>query len=192
MFASADGSTHQVVVAALPDPVAVFGPWQLRFPSGWGAPPEVHLDNLISWSKSADDGVKYFSGTATYSKTLTLKPWTSDQRLYLDLGDVQVMARVRLNGQDLGILWKSPYRVDITRAAKVGDNALEIDVVNLWVNRLIGDEQLPEDSDRNKNGTLKAWPQWLLAGKPSPAGRLTFSSWNGGCWTYRRRTSRPI
>jgi hypothetical protein len=121
--------------------------------------------------------VKYFSGTATYSKTLTIPAPAANQRIYLDLGKVQVMARVRLNGKDLGILWKPPYRLDITPAAKPGDNALEIDVVNLWVNRLIGDEQLPEDSNRNTNGTIRSWPQWLLDGKPSPTGRFTFSSW---------------
>ncbi len=176
-FTSVNGASSRFSIPPLPAPVTVSGPWQLKFPAGWGAPPEVTLDRLISWSQHPDSGVKYFSGTAAYSKSLTLPALAPNQRLYLDLGNVQVMARVRLNGQNLGILWKPPYRVDITPAAKSGANALEIDVVNLWVNRLIGDEQLPEDSDRNTNGTLKSWPQWLLDGKPSPAGRLTFSSW---------------
>ena len=86
------------------------------------------------------------------------------------------MAEVKLNGKDLGILWKPPYRVEVTDAIKAGENKLEVKVVNLWINRMIGDEQLPEDSDRRKEGTVKAWPQWLQAGKPSPAGRFTFSS----------------
>jgi hypothetical protein len=176
LFTHADGTTHQVAVS-LPDPVTVTGPWQLRFPPGWGTPSEVTLDRLASWSLHPDDGVKHFSGTATYLKTLSLPAVPAGQRVELDLGNVQVMARVHLNGHDLGILWKRPYRVDLTPAAKAGDNALEVEVVNLWVNRLIGDEQLPEDSGRNENGTLKSWPQWLLDGKPSPTGRLTFSSW---------------
>ena len=77
----------------------------------------------------------------------------------------------------LGLLWKRPYRIEVTHAAKSGSNQLEISVVNLWPNRMIGDEQLPEDSERNPDGTLKAWPSWLLQGLPSPAGRSTFSSW---------------
>ena len=146
----------------------VAGAWKLRFPAGSGAPLQVELDKLLSWSQHPDKGVQYFSGTATYSKTLSLPALRQGERFALDLGKVQVMAKVTLNGKDLGILWKPPYRVDITPAVKPGDNALEIAVVNLWPNRLIGDEQLAEDSDRNKNGTLKSWPQWLLDGKPSP------------------------
>ena len=87
------------------------------------------------------------------------------------------MAEVKLNGHDLGILWKPPFRVDVTDALKPGDNVLEVKVVNLWINRMIGDEQLPEDSQRNGDGTLKGWPQWVTDGKPSPTGRLTFTSW---------------
>jgi hypothetical protein len=84
---------------------------------------------------------------------------------------------VKLNGKDLGTLWKPPYRVDVSEALKNGENTLELKVVNLWINRQIGDEQLPEDCDRNANGTLKSWPQWIQDGKPSPTGRFTFSSW---------------
>ena len=134
----------------------------------------------MPWSEHADPAVKYFSGVATYRKTLGITGeslHSQDCRLDLDLGDVQVMARVTLNGHDLGVLWKPPFRVDITDVAKVGDNALEVQVVNLWPNRMIGDEQLPQDSERNPDGTLKAWPQWLKEGQPSPTGRYTFTSW---------------
>jgi hypothetical protein len=83
----------------------------------------------------------------------------------------------RLDGKALGTLWKLPYHVEIGQAAKAGDNTLEVKVTNLWINRMIGDEQLPEDCDRNANGTLHTWPQWLQEGKPSPAGRHTFTTW---------------
>ena len=86
-------------------------------------------------------------------------------------------AEVSLNGQDLGILWKPPFRANLTAAAKPGVNKLTIKVTNLWPNRLIGDEQLPPDVEW-KELQLKEWPQWLLDGKPSPTGRLTFTTWH--------------
>ena len=176
---SASGKTREFQVPALPAPIRLDGPWELRFAPNWGAPERVMLDHLISWSEHTDPGVKYFSGTATYLKTFDIPAGLlgADRRLCLDLGKVAVMAQVRLNGQDLGILWKPPFRTDITAAARPGENTLEIKVVNLWINRQIGDEQLPEDSDRNPNGTLKSWPEWLAQGKPSPTGRFTFTSW---------------
>jgi hypothetical protein len=87
------------------------------------------------------------------------------------------MADITLNGQHLGTLWKSPFQIDVTSALSVGQNTLEMTVVNLWVNRLIGDQQLPPDAERNPNGSLARWPQWLLDGKPSPTGRFTFTTW---------------
>ena len=88
-----------------------------------------------------------------------------------------VKGEIKLNGRDLGALWKPPFELDVTRALKPGKNELEIKVTNLWPNRMIGDEQLPEDSDRETKGTLKSWPAWLAEGKPSPTGRYTFTSW---------------
>jgi hypothetical protein len=176
---TASGRVLQADVPVMPAAQEIAGPWDLRFPPKWGAPERVTLDKLVSWSEHADPGVKYFSGTATYTKTITVPRETigKDRRIYLDLGKVKVMATVKLNGQDLGILWKPPYRVDVTGALKAGDNTLEIGVTNLWINRMIGDEELAEDSDRNPDGTLKAWPQWVQEGKPSPTGRFTFTSW---------------
>nr|HQH71495.1 hypothetical protein [bacterium] len=101
----------------------------------------------------------------------------ANHRMILDLGQVEVMAEVKLNDRNLGTLWKPPFRLDITEAAREGTNRLEVMVVNLWPNRLIGDENLPEDSERNPDGTLIKWPQWLWDGKPSPTGRFTFTSW---------------
>jgi len=171
-----------------PDPVEVPGPWEVRFPSGRGAPAEVRLERLLSWSQSSGPGVRYFSGTATYRTRFGMPPGSvgsvgsvgsagAVSRHYLDLGRVAVIARARLNGQDLGVLWMPPYRVDVTDVVRPGDNELEVAVTNLWVNRLLGDEELPEDSDRNADGTLRQWPAWLAAGQPSPTGRLAFTSW---------------
>lgn len=179
ILTSASGKSRQFEVGALPKPVELAGSWELRFPPGAGAPEHVMLDRLMSWSEHSDSGVRHFSGTATYLKTFNVPAGLAapGRRLFLDLGRVEVMAGVKLNGLDLGVLWKQPYCVEVTDALKPGENTLEVSVVNLWVNRQIGDEQLPEDSERNPNGTLKQWPQWLLDGKPSPTGRHTFTSW---------------
>jgi hypothetical protein len=176
---SAAGKTRSIEVTDLPPPIEIPGPWELRFAPNWGAPERVTLEHLISWSEHSEPGVKYFSGTATYLKRFDIPAGLlgAGRRLCLDLGKVAVIAEAKLNGQELGILWKPPFRVDITDAAKPGENAMEIKVVNLWINRQIGDEQLPEDSDRNPDGTLKSWPEWLTQGKPSPTGRFTFTSW---------------
>ena len=176
---SGAGRSSAVDVPALPEPVEVSGPWELRFAPDSGAPSQITLAKLGSWSARSEPGVKYFSGLATYRKSVEVPARCLGQtrRLVLDLGRVEVMARVKWNGTDLGILWKPPYQVDITGKAHAGKNQLEVSVVNLWPNRMIGDEQLPEDSQRNDNGTLKEWPKWVGEGKPSPTGRLTFTSW---------------
>jgi len=166
-------------VTGLPAPEELLGAWRVAFAPRRGAPPETTFERLMSWPDHSEPGIKYFSGTATYHKTFNLSPnrLGHGRKLYLDLGRVEVMARVKVNGKDLGVLWKRPYRVEITAAARAGENQLEVEVANLWPNRLIGDELLPEDSDRNADGTLKSWPAWVLDGKPSPTGRLAFPMW---------------
>ena len=96
--------------------------------------------------------------------------------LRLDLGQVEVVARVKVNGKDCGIAWKPPYQVDVTHALRPGSNTLEIEVANTWVNRLIGDEQLPLDSKWKDRETLLEWPQWFKKGQRAPGGRFTFTT----------------
>jgi len=161
--------------------IGIDGPWTLAFPGDSGVAKPLRLEKLASWSVNADPNVRFFSGSAVYSKDLEIH--NPAEGMVLDLGQVEVMARVKLNGRDLGILWKRPYQVDISSASVRGGNRLEIEVVNLWVNRLIGDQSLPEDSNRDANGVLKEWPGWLLAGGKSPAGRrsfVTFPLWKKG------------
>jgi hypothetical protein len=165
----------------------IAGPWEVTFDPKWGGPAKpVIFKDLSDWSDHSDPGIRYYSGTAVYRKVFNLpEPRTLSSSLFLDLGRVAVMARVTCNGKNVGVIWKPPFRVDITAAVKPGDNQLEISVVNLWPNRLIGDELLPEDSERQSialhehhpSGLIKAWPQWLKDGKPSPSGRYTFSMW---------------
>jgi hypothetical protein len=110
-------------------------------------PASVEFAKLISWTERPEDGIKYYSGTATYRKSFDLPPALrgSHARVALDLGAVKYVAQVRLNGKDLGPLWTKPFRVDITDAVKPSGNVLEIDVANLWPNRIIGDARLPPD-----------------------------------------------
>jgi hypothetical protein len=147
------------------------GPWEVQF-----GPKKVTFDKLHDWSQHADPGIKYYSGTAIYSKVFSLQSSVLSHRICLDLGKVEVMARVKVNGKDCGIAWKPPYRVDISRAVRAGENELEIEVVNLWINRMIGDEQLPLDSDWKDFETLLAWPNWFKTGKPRTSGRYTFTT----------------
>jgi hypothetical protein len=177
-------------VPSLPDPWLVEGPWELEFPKGLGAPERVTLERLISWTAYPDAGVKYFSGTATYRRRLEVpaRMLGKDRALYLDLGRVSVIAEAKLNDRDLGILWKPPFRVEVTDILHAGANELVVRVVNLWPNRLIGDEQLPSDREwvsapraPSWGEALGSWPQWLLENKPSPTGRVTFTTWK--YWT---------
>ena len=122
---------------------SVTGAWDVAFQPDRGAPAKISLGALGSWSDHENPGVRYFSGTALYARTLQapgewFKPGA---KLWLDLGDVKNIAEVRINGEPLGILWRPPFRVDATSALKAGPNTLEIKVTNLWVNRLIGDQQ---------------------------------------------------
>jgi hypothetical protein len=177
---TASGRTLRCKIDSISAAQLIEGPWTVIFPINAGVLESVKLDNLISWSQYSDLGIKYFSGTATYQKTFRLSPeaLAANRAVYLDLGKVAVMAQVRLNGRDLGILWKSPFRVEATQALQPGENLLEVKVTNLWVNRMIGDAQLPEDSERDPNGQLKSWPKWLLEGQPSPVGRHTFATYS--------------
>jgi hypothetical protein len=121
----------------------VEGAWEVGFQPNRGAPAKVTLEKLVSWSDHADAGVKYFSGTGTYTKTLQAQAdwFRRGARLWLDLGDVKNLAEVTVNGKPLGVVWKPPFRVDVTEALKPGANTLQIRVTNLWVNRIIGDQQ---------------------------------------------------
>lgn len=161
----------------------ISGAWDLEFDSEWGPEEKQQFAGLKSWSESSDDRVKYYSGTVKYHKTFELSESTfsalrkdKSGQISLDLGRVEVMARVTLNGQECGIVWKPPYRVKIGEALKSGTNTLEIEVVNTWVNRMIGDEQLPLDAEWQDWETLVDWPEWFLRGEESPKGRYTFTT----------------
>ena len=178
-FRSSGGNASHVEIDQIPGPLPIDGPWQIAFPPKLGAPEKAVFEKLISWPESHDTGIKYFAGTATYGNTVDLPAdrLGKEKRLYLDLGEVRNLARVRINGKDLGILWKPPFRVDITSAAHAGKNSLQVEVTNLWPNRLIGDEQLPPDCEWNPDGGLAKLPDWFVAGEKRPTGRIAFTTW---------------
>jgi hypothetical protein len=121
----------------------VDGSWKVSFEPDRGAPPSITLDRLTSWSDNTDAGVKYFSGAGTYTKTIQAPAawFRKGSRLWLDLGDVKNLAEVSVNGKNLGVIWHTPYRVDVSSALKPGSNQISVKVINAWVNRLIGDQQ---------------------------------------------------
>lgn len=185
----ADGAPVRVRVPALPSPYSVEGPWQVTFAPDGGAPEQVTLPELLSWPDHADPGIQHFSGTATYTTTFRIPPamFGRHRSLWLDLGRVEVHARVRVNGVDLGVLWREPYRVEVGHALRRGTNTLEIEATNLWPNRMIGDEALPEDTQWSPPEPLwkvpghtwqvpTAIPQWVWDGGSSPTGRHTWAT----------------
>ncbi len=120
--------------------------WNVSFGTHLGGPVSAEFADLVSWTSRPEEGIKYYSGKATYRKTFNLdREQISGGRVYLDLGKVQHVAEVRLNGKNLGTLWTAPWHVDITNVMRASGNTLEIDVINLWVNRVVGDLNLPKE-----------------------------------------------
>jgi hypothetical protein len=147
--------------------------WTVAFDPKWGGPAAVTFEQLQDWTQRPEDGIRYYSGIATYKQQFNMPATGHARKIYLDLGDVKHMARVRLNGHDLGVVWTAPWSVDITAAAKTGNNELEIEVANLWPNRLTGDARLPDDGVKNGQ-----WPTWLKEGKPRTSGRYAFATYS--------------
>lgn len=159
---------------------AIDGRWNVSFDPRWGGPDNVDFDGLRDWALHPSDAIRHYSGIATYRKTFQLHSNIDDPktRTYLDLGKVRDLCRVQINGQDLGVLWTTPFRVEVTDAIKTGHNRLEIEVVNTWANRLIGDAALPDRSQykfSHSDKTQAALPRWIVDKTLPPAGpRKTF------------------
>jgi hypothetical protein len=170
VFRKAATTTTRTIARAANTTVAtVSGPWDVAFPPNFGAPAKIQLAKLESWTANTDDGVKYFSGTATYTKSVQApQGWfRPGAKVLLDLGMVKDLAEVSVNGKALGILWKAPYRVDATGALKAGANRLEVKVTNEWTNRQIGDRLLPVE----KRVLAQAAPMFGAPAGAAPAGR---------------------
>ncbi|MFC2142294.1 glycosyl hydrolase, partial [Acidobacteriota bacterium] len=167
--------TSETKDASLPAPLTLTGQWEVAFDPKWGAPAQITLPKLISWTDHENEGVRYYSGAGLYTKTLDVPAdWlTGGRRIHLDLGDVRDLAEVFVNGSSAGVLWKPPFRADITSLVKPGANRLKIEVMNMWINRLAGDQDLPAekrftrtnitfDGYRGTPGTWQVQPAGLL------------------------------
>jgi hypothetical protein len=146
------------------------GNWDVSFNPKFGGPENIQFDKLVDWTSHELRGVQYYSGIATYKKSfemgeLTQKPY------YIDLGEVNDIARVKLNGKNVGVIWCAPWRIDISSALKEGENSLEIEVANRWINRLLGDREEPDANVR----TVK-FENGLMGGQEFKTGRYTFTT----------------
>jgi len=154
VFGNSRGKTIRVDVAGLSEPLALDDSWEVRFAPGWGAPESITFDRLVPWNTHENPDIKHFSGTATYRKNFDVTADQAEGLLRLHLGRVGCIARVRLNAIDQGVVWTAPWTIDLTGAARSGGNLLEIEVANVWQNRLIGDAGLPEDQRRTKTNVI--------------------------------------
>lgn len=181
------GDRRTASIPEMPEPIELRGPWTVAFPGGMGAPERVEMPYLMCWTQHPHEEVRYFSGIATYGIDVDVPAgyFGDGRRLMLDLGDVQVIARTRVNDTDLGVQWKAPFAIDATAALRPGRNRIEIAVANLWVNRLVGDRRHPDDCDwtdktgsRSKGQSLPEIPDWAIRGAPRPSPeRRAFVSW---------------
>lgn len=179
----ASGKTSQVTVDDVSQPLDLSRVWRVQFEGlGVEEPQFIDFDTLSDWSQNERKDIKHFSGTATYRKRVEIpEAWlAAGQRVHLDLGNVSIAAEVILNGQNVGILWKPPFVIDVSDSVVAGTNELEIKVTNQWTNRLIGDQGLKDTSGYyrgNKPG--RKMPDWYVNNKPMPEGpRSTFTTWN--------------
>jgi hypothetical protein len=139
------------------------GPWEVAFDPEFGGPENVQFDSLDDWSTRPEPGIKHYSGIGSYRSVFDCSRIADvvDRPVYLDLGEVHSIARVRLNGEDLGIVWCAPWRVEISNHVKSQGNLVEIAVANLWPNRLIGDSAMPEEE-------RVSWTTWSPYKPESP------------------------
>ena len=185
LITRSSGDASSVRVPAPPAPIALINSWEIAFPFAGGS--SAKTSDLTDWSTHSDSNIRHFSGTAEYRTAFELPSSTlaAPVRAILDLGNVKNFAEVSLNGRDFPVLWQSPWLVDVTDALVPGQNELRIRVTNTWVNRLIGDEHLPEDTtwrpmkahaSDHPVFAAEVWPAWVTEGGASPHGRQTFSA----------------
>lgn len=182
----ASGRTERIALPAPPPMLAIDGAWEVIFHHP-GRDQRETFSQLVDWTAHEDENIRFFSGTAEYAKTFTLPPEARRDgiRAILDLGRVKNFAEVTVNGRAFPVLWRAPWQLDVTDAVRAGANELRIRITNTWVNRLVGDEHLPEDTtwrpvkayaSDHPVAAANAWPAWVTEGGVSPNGRQTFTA----------------
>ncbi len=180
--ALSNGKEWNFSIKDLVAPLTLTGAWEVKFNKAQGYGETVKFNQLIDWKDHSKDSIKYYSGTATYYKTITIPAnFIKSNRSYtLDLGNVSIVAEVKINGKDLGVLWMPPFKTDLSDYLKAGENKLEIKVTNQWSNRLIGDERYPkQDGGYKLDGPRPKtkMPEWYTNNEPMPTGpRTTFTT----------------
>ena len=181
-----NGREQTIDLSPAPKPEVIAGPWNVAFIDGRGAPDQVTMPELTSWSDSDDDGIKYYSGSAVYKTSFSSPAPVSGQTAILDLGVVADIAKVKINGRNVATLWHPPFRADITDFLVAGENELEVHVANRWINRMIGDASIevdytyqPEGRSKFTDGRLEAIPDWLYdpEKRAKPRARQSFAVW---------------
>ncbi|MFD0796563.1 glycosyl hydrolase [Maribacter chungangensis] len=153
--------------------------WQVTFKKEEGYGGTVSFDSLVDWSAHPKDSINYYSGTASYTKTIVLneEETKKDTRIALDLGQVYIVGEVLINGKPVTVSWMPPFQVDITDYVKNGENQLAVLLTNQWSNRLIGDERYPANDGGYKLGPHRAtdltMPEWYTNNEPRPKGKRT-------------------
>jgi len=180
------GPDRVIPARPVPASVAVQGPWEVAFLDQRGAPPQAAFPTLASWTENSAPGIRYYSGRASYRTRFELPTGAADSSVValLDLGSVADIAELKINGHSVGVLWQPPFRVEVSRWLRSGENVLEVQVADRWINRLIGDEKIAVPYTYEPfgaiftGGALQQLPSWLY--DPSKAGertRVSFTSW---------------
>lgn len=155
VLTSSTGETKNISINKIPE-IKINTSWNVSFDPVWGGPEKIIFNELSLWNNHQDPGIRYYSGNATYTNTFKISPdQLKNKRVYLDLGEMYNLADVYVNGQSAGVWWQPPFTRDITDLVKEGENHLELDVVNLWPNRIIGDNYLPENERYTKTNVGK-------------------------------------
>ncbi|MEN8912918.1 MAG: glycosyl hydrolase, partial [Polaribacter sp.] len=185
-----DAEDWTINVSDVPSQVEIKGNWEINFRAEDFHEATIKTDELFDWTTSKVEEIKHYSGTAIYTTTFNIEKemLQADRQFQLNLGEVSVIAKVLVNGKDVGVSWIAPHALNVTKALKDGENSLEIQVTNQWTNRLIGDEKLPNQTDydvrrsrkgfgsEDYRGKYKKMPDWYRNNQPLPEGpRKTFS-----------------